>query len=388
MKALIVSSVYGFLSKFEKQNVELLEKMNVEVHYASNSKNVVYEEVESTLEELGVKYQDIPITQSLADISANTQAVIALRKYIKKEKINIIHCHTPIGGLVARIACMGLKDIYVIYTAHGFHFYSGASKIRNCIYYMAEYFLSRNTNAIVTINHEDESAAKTMCADYVYRIPGEGVDSEYYCLTDEEDKIKERIKLGIKKEDFFVISVGEIRKNKNQKKIIETIQYFQNNNPDGQNIIYGIIGSGCKECALKKYVKQNGLENNVRFYGYEVDIRKFLRAADVMVFPSIREGLGMAPLEAMFTGLPVIASSNRGSKEYIKHEKNGLLVREDTVDAYANAITQMYSYKREHKRYNREKIRKSVTSFEKSESEKVMRKVYEDAFNKCTVSGL
>lgn len=128
MKALIVSSVYGFLSKFERQNVELLEAMNIEVHYASNLKNVVYEDDEDVVSELGVIYQDIPITQSLADIGANLKAIIALRKLIKAENINIIHCHTPTGGLVARMACLGLKDVYLIYTAHGFHFYNGASR--------------------------------------------------------------------------------------------------------------------------------------------------------------------------------------------------------------------------------------------------------------------
>lgn len=387
MKALIVSSVYGFLSKFERQNVELLEAMNVEVHYASNSQNIVYEDDENILEELGIIYQDIPITQSLADIGANIKAIIALRRLIKTEKFNIIHCHTPTGGMVTRLACIGLKGVYVIYTAHGFHFYHGASKIWNAIYYLAELIMSRNTDAIVTINHEDESAAKTMYADNVYRIPGEGVDSDYYCLTNEEDKSIERERLGIKKDDFFIISVGEVRKNKNQKKIIETIRYIKNHT-DEFNVIYGIIGSGSQEHSLKIYVKKYHLEDNVKFYGYEVDIRRFLKAADAMVFPSIREGLGMAPLEAMFTGLPVIASSNRGSKEYIKDKKNGLLVTEDTVKAYANAIQQMYSYKVEHKKYNRETIRESVTAFEKSESEKVMRKVYEDAFNKCNVSGL
>lgn len=388
MKALIVSSVYGFLSKFERQNVGLLEGMDIEVHYASNSKNIVYEDNEDVLAQLGVFYHDIPITQSIADIWANLKATVALRRLIKTENINIIHCHTPTGGMVTRLACIGLKDVYLIYTAHGFHFYNGGSRFRNCVYYLAEYLLSRNTDAIVTINHEDESAAKTMCADTVYRIPGEGVDPNYYCLTDEEEKISERQKLGVEKDDFFIISVGEVRKNKNQKKIIETIRYFKNNNQGDFNILYGIIGSGSQERALKKYVKKYGLEANVRFFGYEIDIRRFLKAADIMVFPSIREGLGMAALEAMFTGLPVVASCNRGSKEYIKEKTNGLLVSEDTVDAYANAIQRMYSYKLEHKRYNRENIRKSVTSFEKSESEKVMRKVYEDACSKCNVSGL
>ncbi len=388
VKALFVSSVYGFLSKFERQNVELLASMNVEIYYASNSKNIVYEDSESFLDEFGVIYQDIPITQSVFNIAANIKAVIMLRKLIKKEHISIIHCHTPIGGLVTRAACIGLKDIYLIYTAHGFHFYSGATWIRNSVYYFAEYLMSKNTNAIVTINHEDEMAAKTMCADKVYRIPGEGIDANRYSLTSEDDKTKERIELGINDTDFFIISIGEIRKNKNQKKIIETIRYIKANNLVSGNIVYGIIGSGSQERALKRYVKNNKLEDNVKFYGYEIDIRKFLKAADVMIFPSIREGLGMAALEALFTGIPVIASQNRGSKEYIIDKKNGLIVKENTVAAYADAIERVYSYKKEHENYNRQNIRNTVISFEKSESKKVMKEVYEDAFNKCIVSGL
>ena len=389
VKALIVSSVYGFLTKFERQNVELLKSMGVEIHYASNHTNVVYEDCEDIVDEYGIIYHDIPIKQQPLEISDNLKAIIKVREIIKREKINMIHCHTPTGGMVARFACLGIKGVYIIYTAHGFHFYNGGSRLRNKVFYLAEDFMSRNTNAIVTINHEDESAAKSMHADEVYRIPGEGIDSRFFELTDEEERKRERAKLGITEDDFFVITIGEIRPNKNQKRVIETLDYIvKKHNPNAPNIIYGVIGHGRQEEKLKEYVKEHGIENNVRFFGYELEIRTFLKAADAMVFPSIREGLGMAALEALFTGLPVIASSNRGSKEYIKNKKNGILVTEDSVVAYAEAIKDLYYGKKDKSIYERDMIRKSVMNFEKAESKKIMRKVYEDAIDKCTVSGL
>ena len=96
----------------------------------------------------------------------------------------------------------------------------------------------------------------------------------------------------------------------------------------------------------------------------------------------------MAALEALFTGLPVIASSNRGSKEYIKNQKNGILVPEDSVGAYVKALKALYYGKKDKSIYERDMIRESVMNFEKAESKKIMRKVYEDAINKCTVSSL
>lgn len=389
MKALIVSSVYGFLTKFECQNVELLKSMGIEIHYASNHTNIVYEDCEDIVDEYGIIYHDIPIKQQPHNILSNLKAIIQVREIIKREGINIIHCHTPTGGMVARLACLGIKGVYVIYTAHGFHFYNGGSKLSNKVFYWAEDFMSRNTNAIVTINHEDESAAKSMHADIVYRIPGEGIDSKFFQLTDEKERKQERAKLGIAEDDFFVITIGEIRPNKNQKRVIETLDYIVNKyKSNGPNIIYGVIGHGRQEDKLKEYVKVHGIENNVRFFGYELEIRTFLKAADAMIFPSIREGLGMAALEALFTGLPVIASSNRGSKEYIKNQKNGILVPEDSVGAYAKALKALYYGKKDKSIYERDMIRKSVMNFEKAESKKIMRKVYEDAINKCIVSGL
>jgi glycosyltransferase EpsD len=398
MKALIVTSVYGFLSKFERQNVRLLQEMGFEVHYASNHDNVVYKTDHDEMQEMGVIFHNIPISQSPLAIATNRKAAFKLKQIITEENIDIVHCHTPTGGMVARLACRNL-DVYMIYTAHGFHFYKGARPIHNLIYYSAEDLMSRWTDCIVTINHEDENAAKTMHASKVYRIPGVGIDSDYYRLTYDTDRDKARERLNIEPDVFFMISVGELRENKNQMIILKTLARIRKKmaedeakrklKPGTLKIKYGLIGSGRQEDEMREYVKKNDLSDMVCFYGYKSDIRVYLAAADVMVFPSIREGLGMAALEALSTGLPVIASENRGSKEYIIDRRNGLLVSEDSTKAYSKAVLEaMLREQDSNDLSRRENIRESVSGFSRSETEKIMRKVYEDARDKCSITSV
>jgi glycosyltransferase EpsD len=398
MKALIVTSVYGFLSKFERQNVRLLQEMGFEVHYASNHDNVVYKTDHDEMQEMGVIFHNIPISQSPLAIATNRKAAFKLKQIITEENIDIVHCHTPTGGMVARLACRNL-DVYMIYTAHGFHFYKGARPIHNLIYYSAEDLMSRWTDCIVTINHEDENAAKTMHASKVYRIPGVGIDSDYYRLTYDTDRDRAREKLGIEPDVFFMISVGELRENKNQLIILRTLARIRKKiaedeakrklKPGTLKIKYGLIGSGRQEDEMREYVEKNDLSDMVCFYGYKSDIRVYLAAADVMVFPSIREGLGMAALEALSTGLPVIASENRGSKEYIIDRRNGLLVSEDSTKAYSKAVLEaMLREQDSNDLSRRESIRESVSGFSRSETERIMRKVYEDARDKCSITSV
>ena len=398
MKALIVTSVYGFLSKFERQNVRLLQEMGFEVHYASNHDNVVYKSDHDEMQEMGVIFHNIPISQSPLALATNRKAAFKLKQIITEENIDIVHCHTPTGGMVARLACRNL-DVYMIYTAHGFHFYKGARPIHNLIYYSAEDLMSRWTDCIVTINHEDENAAKTMHASKVYRIPGVGIDSDYYRLTYDTDRDKARERLNIEPDVFFMISVGELRENKNQMIILKTLARIRKKmaedeakrklKPGTLKIKYGLIGSGRQEDEMREYVEKNDLSDMVCFYGYKSDIRVYLAAADVMVFPSIREGLGMAALEALSTGLPVIASENRGSKEYIIDRRNGLLVSEDSTKAYSKAVLEaMLREQDSNDLSRRESIRESVSGFSRFETEKIMRKVYEDARDKCSITSV
>lgn len=123
-------------------------------------------------------YIDIPFERNPLNKN-NISAYRMLKKVIDKENFDIIHCHTPVGGALTRIAARKSrkKGTKVIYTAHGFHFYKGAPLKNWLMYYPAERFCSYFTDALITINKEDYALAqRKMKAQKIYYIPGVGID--------------------------------------------------------------------------------------------------------------------------------------------------------------------------------------------------------------------
>lgn len=381
-KILIVASVWGFVAKFESEDIRILKELGYEVHFASNKSNPIFQFPETIYDDMGVIYHDIDIWQSPFGISHNIRAGKQIRNIIKTEKIDIIHCHTPTGGLVARLAAWGTKA-YVIYTAHGFHFYKGAGKIHNLVYHTIEYFLSCITDLIITINREDYKAAKKMRAkDGAYRIPGVGLNRTNFHQTSKEQRKKARRNLGVE-DKFMLLGVGELRENKNPAVIIQALAYLKDTGTDISFITYGLLGAGRQQDELQKMAGRLGVNRQVVFYGYRMDVRPYLMAADVMIFPSIREGLGMAALEALAMGVPVLAADNRGTREYMKDTVNGYVCMENTPKAYAEYIRRMYGEKDKwsENMERRAIIRQTTEKFDKKETAVIMRKVYENVKN-------
>ena len=132
---------------------------------------------------------------------------------------------------------------------------------------------------------------------------------------------------------MFLLSVGELNENKNHEVVIRALAKLRN-----PNIHYAIARSGDLKNHLVKVVRDLGLDNQVHFLGHRNDIKELYRAADICVFPSVREGLGLAALEGMACGLPLICSDNRGTREYAIDGKNALVCRYDSVDDFVTAI--------------------------------------------------
>lgn len=381
-KVLVVTSVWGFFAKFGKEDIRILQESGYEVHYASNKNNPIYQFPENVYEELNVIFHDIDIWQSPFGLSHNARAVKQIRELVKAEGISLIHCHTPSGGLVARLAGIGLP-VKVIYTVHGFHFYQGAGKIHNLVYHSIENFLSCFTDIIVTVNQEDYRAAcKMHQRKGTFRIPGVGLDREFYHETSLQQRKAAREKLDVL-DKFLILSVGELRENKNPEVIIRALAVLKEKGYDISNFKYGLLGAGRQETELRNLVEEKGLQDNVCFYGYQSDVRPYLQAADLLAFPTIREGLGMAALEAMSMGVPVLAADNRGTREFMIDRKNGYVCKRNHPDDYAKLIQKMYE-EQEHWSTNTEKrvqIRRSTEDFDKKNTIKIMREVYGQAIN-------
>ena len=396
-RALIITTVSGFLPKFENDNVKILRSLGFDVHYAANPEEQIYSFPEETFNDLGVTFHPVRIAKSPYRVVTNLKAISELIKIINREEAELIHCHTPVGGLIGRIAaqCVHLRSgryIHVIYTAHGLHFYKGAPLKNHILYGTVERFLARFTDDIILINKEDYITAgkfRLKKDGKVHLIPGVGLDREEFRPYTKEERKRARDKLGLGERDLLILSVGELNKNKNHEIVIKALHKMHINDAKDRCIKYIIAGEGDLRDKLEDTIKQYGLENNITLFGYcpaKADwpnsvfvLQDLLGAADLFCFPSVREGLGMAPLEALAMGVPVLAADNRGSREYLQDGRNGYVCEWNDADSWVEGIEKIMAVSEEEKEKLSAYCRESTSAFDKRNTNLKMREIYDRA---------
>lgn len=322
MKRMMMLTTTAYMSeRFNRDNILILEQLGYEVHVVANFEvgNPTTKEVLNEFKEwVGIhhgKCVSIPVTKHPTDIK-NFVAYKKLLALIETNHYEFIHCHTPVAGALGRLVAHKTKT-KVIYTAHGFHFFKGAPFTNWMIYYPIEWFLSRWTDILITINGEDYSRAKrSFRAKSTEYIPGVGIDldkfSDISC-----DREKKRIELGLQNDDIMLLSVGELNKNKNHEMVIRALARIKN-----AKVHYVIVGQGCLYEKLINLAEKVRVSEKVHLLGYRNDVAEIYQAADVFVFPSKREGLSVALMEAMASGLPIVCSKVRGNIDLITSDTN------------------------------------------------------------------
>lgn len=373
--ALIITTIGGFVPQFEMNDVRILQENGYTVHYASDFGNPVYRIDKEELEQNGLILHHIDIKKSPVRLKANMRALRQLKKIIEQEQIHLIHCHNPLGGVIGRMAARaGKGSPYVIYTAHGFHFYDGAPKKNWIFFYPVEKYLARHTDCLITINKEDYKRAKKFRLKKNGRaehIPGVGVNTIKF---QKKEALREpkRQELGIPREAFHIVSVGELNDNKNHAAVICAMAELND-----KEIYYTICGDGKNREYLQNLILQYHLEDRVQLLGYRTDVAEILQSADCFAFPSKREGLGIAALEAMACAIPVIAADNRGTREYMEHGRNGIVFHAEYPKELEKAILSMkQSPKRRQKMA--ENCRKTAGRFNIEATDKIMRRIYRE----------
>lgn len=332
MKILFIQNVGKRVNSFSISSIYASKQLGLEYHIASNWTGYSnQEEINLDEEKYGITIHHIDFIRNPYDIR-NIKAYLQVCNLINHESIDFIHCNTPIGGVVGRLAGKKCKVKKVIYQVHGFHFYEGAPLKNWLIYYPIEKWLAHYTDALITINREDYERAqgfKLRKGGKVYYVPGVGIDLSQYKLPENTREIK-RIELGLKESDVALISAGELNSNKNNKVIIEALANLKK-----VNVHYFLCGVGPCEEELKELAQKKGITRQVHFLGYRTDMKELLRAADVFVMPSYREGLSRSIMEAMVSGLPCIASKIRGNTDLLEENNGGFLCKglEEYVEA-------------------------------------------------------
>ena len=329
-KALMYASVASMIQQFNMNNIKFLQDLGYKVDVACNFEfgstisNEKIEKLKKDLKDIDVDFYQIPVPRKIFDFK-NLKLSYKLTKQLMNEKgYDLVHCHSPIGGIICRIANKNssyYSQSKMIYTAHGFHFFKGNNPIKNIIFKAIEKYGAQFTDTLITINKEDYNAAKKFKlkkGGTVEYVPGIGIDlDKINSIQGNKEKLCQE--LNIPSDSILLLSVGELSVRKNQKLVINCLADFD------ENVHYIICGQGALKEHFLELAKEKKVDHRLHLLGYCSNIIEIMKSCDIFIFPSLQEGLPVALMEALASGLPCIASDIRGNNDLIENDVNGYL---------------------------------------------------------------
>lgn len=332
-KVLLVATVQSHICQFHKPLVKLLHDNGYEVHVAAHDNLAVKNGLKIDFVD---KVFDLPFERSPFS-PKNLTAKKMLKKIIDEGDYEVVHCNTPVGGIMTRLAAKSARKrgTKVFYTAHGFHFYKGASKKNWAIYYPIEKHFAKLTDKLITITKEDYALASQRFKTNVCYIHGVGANNEKYRPFSDEEKSKMRLEQGYKNDEIIFLCTGELNENKNQSTVIDAFEIV---NKKHENTRLLLAGNGPTDEMLAAKIKEKNLEEKINMLGYRTDLEIFTGLCDIVVSASFREGMPLNIMEGMICEKPIVASSNRGHRELIKDGETGFIVNAHSANEFAEKM--------------------------------------------------
>lgn len=313
-KVLFVATVYRMhVQVFHLPYMKWFQEQGYEVHLCCRNDTP---ETDITVPYCD-KWMELPFERSPLN-RANISVYGQLKEIIDREDYALIHCNTPVGGVLGRLCARAArkKGTKVVYTAHGFHFFDGAPLKNWLLFYPVERYLSRYTDLLITMNGEDDRRARRFHAVQTAMVNGVGVDLTRFEGSAERDEV--RYELGLPQDAPLLITVGEHSARKNHETVLRALALL-----DDVHVLF--CGVGDREESLKAMAQELGIANRAHFLGFRSDVPRLLAASDVFFFPSLQEGLPVSQMEAMAAGLPCVVSDVRGNADLIRSGEGGFL---------------------------------------------------------------
>ncbi len=250
------------------------------------------------------------------------------RKAIRDWKPDIVWTWGYVEAAATILACPGLKFIHVVGSIRGTadqHRHSPYILLRNKLSFkLSNYTLGNSRYGLKSFNVKN---------GYVLY---NGIDEDFLQLAPEEEKVKLRASLGIKKGEYTCIFIGNFRPVKDHATIIRAIQRIPKSIPF--KMLF--IGDGPTKADMENLAKSLHADDRIIFLGREMNVKKYLSISDIYIHSSQSEGLSNSILEAMAQDLPVIASDTGGTSEIVS-EDNGRLYSYQDSEALSNAIIEL-----------------------------------------------
>ncbi len=282
-----------------------------------------------------------------------------------EQEYDLVHVSTPVAAFISRYA---LKDWRkkgkqkVIYTAHGFHFYSGGALLKNAIFLGLEWLAGHWTDYLVVINHEDEQAAKRYSIvrpEQVRYMPGIGVDAQYYnpSAVSEMEVEKLRQDLGLTPEIPLFLSLSEFIPRKRNEDILRAFARLAHSEAH-----LAFAGEGPLLEEMQHLASKLGIQHQVHFLGFRQDVPVLIRASVATLLSSSQEGLPRSVMESMSLEIPVIGTEIRGTRDLLEGGY-GILVKVGDVEGLTQAMAWVLDHPKEAQATGR-RGRERITHYE------------------------
>lgn len=321
-KILVLSNTASMIAQFNIPNLQIMKSLGYQIEIACNFEEgntcttEIINQLKHTLHEMDISFYQIDFKRGKSSILKHFTALRQVENLIRKRKYDVIFCQSTIAGIAGRI--YGKKyHCKVIYIAHGFQFYEGASKLRWAVFYGLEKILSRKTDILILTNKDDYQLAKKNFGAFDIRfVPGVGVDIGSYALEKDFNQNEERKKWGIDPDDYVIFSAGELSERKNHRIVMEIVRDMGN-----PKIKYLICGIGPLEDEYKQLIKEWNMEDCIILLGYQKNLKNIYGISDLFVFPSHNEGLPVCLLMAIASKVVSICSDIRGNHELVRNKR-------------------------------------------------------------------
>lgn len=252
-----------------------------------------------------------------------------LVRLFRRERFDMVHVHSPIAALIGRLAAARAGVPKKVYTAHGFYFHEHQPWGLRHAFIGLEWIGGRFTDVLFTQSAEDAETARNLdlCRGGVIEAIGNGVDPARFWPADVADAARQRLraKLGAGDGDVVILMIGRLVAEKGYPELFAAMK-------DVDARLW-VVGSRLEsdhaasvDAAISRIEADPDLSRRISFLGYRNDVDELLRAADIFTLPSHREGMPRSIIEAMMSGLPVVATDIRGSREEVVEGETGFLV--------------------------------------------------------------
>ncbi|MCM3639278.1 glycosyltransferase family 4 protein [Sporosarcina luteola] len=339
MKVLQITNVSFTVKKFLLPLVDEMIEQKYDVHIACYKDETGYE-----VEKDGYVVHHIPFQRNM-NVFSHFKSMVALVKLIRKERFDIVHSHTPVASLVARVSARLVNVPLSVYTAHGFYFHENMKPIPYKINYWLEKIWAKYfTDKLFFQSKEDYELALAKCFQKPENlihisngVSGNRFNPELY------SREKSRESLG-SNDEKVIIFVGRLVREKGIVELIEAFHLVLNEIKDATLLIVGDSVTGDRDgMNVEQLIQSMPFETKerIQLLGMREDIPELLCAADLFVLPSYREGLPRSIIEAMAMGKPIVATDVRGCREEVFPDVNGYLCKAKDSNSLADTIIEI-----------------------------------------------